>query len=55
VSRMRAFRLSRTFFSCPEYVWRMNHCCMTIKFPYAPMSDWSWSMRNVKVRSTTHR
>src|ERR1051325_3852441 len=28
VSRTRAFRLSRTFFSCPEYVCRMNHCCM---------------------------
>src|SRR5918997_4638114 len=26
VSRTRALRLSRTFFSCPEYVCRMNHC-----------------------------
>src|SRR6185295_15561145 len=33
VSRMRAFRLSRTFFSCPEYVWRMNHCCIRKLFP----------------------
>src|SRR2546423_7592954 len=32
VSRMRALRLSRTFFSCPEYVCRMNHCCMTYTF-----------------------
>src|SRR5437763_942359 len=32
VSRMRALRESRTFFSCPEYVCRMNHCCMTYTF-----------------------
>src|SRR5688500_17828948 len=28
VSRIRAFKLSRTVFSCPEYVCRMNHCCI---------------------------
>src|SRR5919106_6955250 len=32
VSRIRAFKLSRTFFSCPEYVCRMNHCCITKLF-----------------------
>src|SRR6185295_2515259 len=32
VSRIRAFKLSRTFFSCPEYVWRINHCCITKLF-----------------------
>src|ERR671912_2280034 len=39
VSRMRAFRLSRTFFSCPEYVCKMNHCCiaLTLSPPRRPL------------------
>ena len=24
--RGRAFKLSTTLFSCPEYVWMKNHC-----------------------------